>query len=36
MLPNILSRLGRIDRDLAGEQVRDFVIVEPGFAQDLP
>src|SRR5215469_13077279 len=31
----ILSRLSSFDRDLASEQICDFVIGEPGLAQDL-
>jgi len=31
----MLSQFERFDRDLAGEQIRDFVIGKPGFAQDL-
>src|SRR4051812_17642570 len=30
-----LSHLARIDRDLAGEQIRDFVITETSLSQDL-
>jgi hypothetical protein len=34
LVASILSRLAYLDRDLTGEQIRDFVIGQAGLAQD--